>query len=82
MLTLTLYSKARALAKVYLKARAGLAAADRGATAVEYGLILALIAAVIAATVALIGKNLNGMFIHVNECVSPTAKCPGTTTGN
>lgn len=56
---LTLYSKACVLAKVYLKARAGLAVADRGASAVEYGLIIALIAAVIVAIVALLGKNLN-----------------------
>lgn len=34
---------------------------DRGATAVEYGLIVALIAAVIVATVALVGTDvLNG----------------------
>ena len=38
---------------------------DRGATAVEYGLMVALIAAVIIGGVALIGTNLDGMFREV-----------------
>lgn len=35
---------------------------DRGATAVEYGLMVALIAVVIIAAVTLIGTNLRTMF--------------------
>jgi pilus assembly protein Flp/PilA len=35
---------------------------DRGATAVEYGLMVALIAAVIIAAVTLLGTNLNNIF--------------------
>jgi pilus assembly protein Flp/PilA len=35
---------------------------DRGATAVEYGLMVALIAAVIIGAVTLLGNNLNGIF--------------------
>ena len=35
---------------------------DRGATAVEYGLIVALIAAVIVTTVALLGTEINTAF--------------------
>ena len=35
---------------------------DRGATAVEYGLIVALIAVVIIVAVALLGNNLLGIF--------------------
>jgi len=35
---------------------------DRGATAVEYGLMVALIAAVIIAAVMLLGTNLNTLF--------------------
>lgn len=35
---------------------------ERGATAVEYGLLVALIAAVIITVVALLGTNLNVMF--------------------
>ena len=73
---LTLYSKARVLPKVYLKARARLGVGDRGATAVEYGLIIALIAAVIAATVAVLGTNLEGLFSDVSDCVGGDA-CPG-----
>jgi pilus assembly protein Flp/PilA len=38
---------------------------DRGATAVEYGLIVALIAAVIVATVALLGTEINNAFTTV-----------------
>ena len=35
---------------------------ERGATAVEYGLMVALIAAVIITAVALIGTNLSSLF--------------------
>jgi pilus assembly protein Flp/PilA len=38
---------------------------DRGATAVEYGLMVALIAVVIIVAVAAIGTNLNAMFSKV-----------------
>jgi len=38
---------------------------DRGATAVEYGLMVALIAAVIITAVALIGTRLNTLFNSV-----------------
>jgi len=38
---------------------------DRGATAVEYGLMVALIAVVIIVAVALIGTNLSTMFNKV-----------------
>jgi pilus assembly protein Flp/PilA len=75
---LTLYYKARVLPKVYLKARARLGLGDRGATAVEYGLIIALIAAVIAATIAVLGGTLNTMFDNVNTCVAAPndTNCP------
>ncbi len=38
---------------------------DRGATAVEYGLMVALIAVVIITAVTLIGTNLNTIFTNV-----------------
>ena len=38
---------------------------DRGATAVEYGLMIALIAIVIIAAVALVGTNLDLLFDEV-----------------
>ena len=40
---------------------------DRGATAVEYGLMVALIAVVIITAVALVGTNLDLIFDKVGE---------------
>jgi pilus assembly protein Flp/PilA len=42
---------------------------DRGATAVEYGLMVALIAAVIVTAVALIGTNLTSIFDKVANAI-------------
>ena len=42
---------------------------DRGATAVEYGLMVALIAIVIITAVALLGTNLNSLFGTVASSV-------------
>jgi pilus assembly protein Flp/PilA len=42
---------------------------DRGATAVEYGLMVALIAVVIIVAVALIGTNLSTLFNKVASSV-------------
>ena len=42
------------------------ASKDRGATAVEYGLLVALIAAAIIVVVGLLGLNLNRIFGIVN----------------
>ncbi len=45
---------------------------DRGATAVEYGLIVALIAAVIVAIVATLGGQINTAFTTVsNKLANP-----------
>lgn len=49
---------------------------DRGATAVEYGLLVGLIAVVIIGAVVLLGGTLNDMFTSVNNELSGT----GTTT--
>ena len=43
---------------------------DRGVTAVEYGLLVALIAVVIIVVVATLGKNLSDMFSSVNSGIS------------
>ena len=40
---------------------------DRGATAVEYGMIVALIAAVIVATVVLVGEDVLGGFEDIED---------------
>jgi pilus assembly protein Flp/PilA len=45
-------------------------AADRGATAVEYGLMVALIAAVIVSVVALLGGAVNDKFQEVLDAIS------------
>jgi pilus assembly protein Flp/PilA len=42
---------------------------DRGATAVEYGLMVALIAAAIVATVTLLGTSLNTLFTNVTTAI-------------
>jgi pilus assembly protein Flp/PilA len=42
---------------------------ERGATAVEYGLMVALIAAVIIIAVAAIGNNLNTVFTNVGNAL-------------
>lgn len=48
---------------------------ERGATAVEYGLMIALIAAVIIAAVTLLGGNLRDLFNQV------AGQLPGTPGG-
>lgn len=40
---------------------------ERGATAVEYGLLIALIAAVIVGVVALLGDDIAGAFDSTND---------------
>jgi pilus assembly protein Flp/PilA len=50
---------------------------DSGATAVEYGLMVALIAAAIAGIVYTLGNTLNTKFTQVNTCVgAPSTSCP------
>jgi pilus assembly protein Flp/PilA len=44
---------------------------ERGATAVEYGLMVALIAVVIIAAVTLLGQNLSEIFDEVATAVTP-----------
>lgn len=43
---------------------------DRGATAVEYGLMVALIAVAIIGMVFLLGDNLSGLFSGVSDEVA------------
>jgi pilus assembly protein Flp/PilA len=46
---------------------------DRGATAVEYGLLVGLIAAVIIVAVTALGGRLNELFGLVNTGLAPKA---------
>ena len=52
-----------------LQVRAVLLRHDRGATAVEYGLMVALIAVVIIVAVSLLGTNLGSLFNTVANSV-------------
>jgi pilus assembly protein Flp/PilA len=63
------------MTKLYVKLRARLAERDRGATAVEYGLMVALIAAVIVAFVAVLGGQINTAFQTVCNEIT-TGACP------
>jgi len=42
---------------------------EKGATAVEYGLMVGLIAAVIIATVVTLGTQLNGLFAKITSAL-------------
>ena len=46
---------------------------ESGATAIEYGLIAALIAVVIVSAVGLVGGSLNNVFTSVNNSLQPAA---------
>ena len=43
---------------------------EEGVTAIEYGMIAALIAVVIAAAVVTVGTNLNVVFTTIASCLS------------
>lgn len=47
---------------------------ERGATAVEYGLLVALIAAVIIGAVVILGGKLNNAFTGVNNSLTGAGK--------
>jgi pilus assembly protein Flp/PilA len=49
--------------------QARVATRDRGATAVEYGLLVALIAAVIVAVVVILGQQVNNAFNSVSTSI-------------
>ncbi len=49
----------------------------KGATAVEYGLMVALIAVAIIAAVLLLGGNLATLFNTVAQCLGNLASCGG-----
>ena len=40
---------------------------DRGATAVEYGIMVSLIALVIVAGVTLFGRNVSSLFVYITN---------------
>ena len=48
---------------------------DQGASAVEYALLVSLIAAVIVTAVFLFGGTVRGLFSQTASCVSTTTAC-------
>lgn len=54
---------------------------EEGATAVEYGLMVALIAAIIAVIVAALGVEVQGAFETVCKAIDSTAACDVTAGG-
>lgn len=60
------------------RVRNGFRRDDEGATAVEYGLMVALIAAVIAGVVMTLGSTLHSKFSNVSNCVSAPSNTCGT----
>ena len=54
---------------------------EEGVTAIEYGLIAALIAVVIIAAVSLVGTRLDEIFTKIAACLqdSTSAGCTGVT---
>ncbi len=54
------------ITKMFVDAKIRLTREETGATAVEYGLIVGLIAVVIVVAVATLGGTLNGFFQNIN----------------
>ena len=48
----------------------GKAKTERGASAVEYGLLVALIAIIIIVAVSTLGKNLSGIFTKTSSSIT------------
>lgn len=48
---------------------------EEGVTAIEYGLIAALIAVAVIATVYLVGQQLNDVFLKIKTCLTTPASC-------
>jgi pilus assembly protein Flp/PilA len=57
------------MTKLAARIQMALASRDKGATAVEYGLMVALIAAVIIAGVTLVGQNSGNTFNNVATAI-------------
>ena len=56
----------------YLKTRFGLQSSEEGATAIEYGILAALIAVAIITAVSLVGDGLNTTFGSVSDELGST----------
>jgi pilus assembly protein Flp/PilA len=52
------------------------ARSERGASMVEYALLVGLIALVAVVAVGLLGTSISNLFSNANNCVSGVANCP------
>ena len=52
---------------------------EKGATAIEYGLIAALISVAIIAGASALGGKLNSTFNHLSNCMDNTSASTGTS---
>ncbi len=68
------------IATLYSFAQERLEREEKGATAVEYGLMVGLIAVVIIAAVVLLGENLDKLFDTIGTKLGGTATGTATTT--
>lgn len=57
------------MTRLLVAARTRLMTRERGATAVEYGLLVALIAAVIVAIVLILGRQVSNAFNSIQEAI-------------
>jgi len=75
---LRLFSMAK-LSASYLVARANIKS-ERGATAVEYAVMVALIAAVIVIAVIVLGRAASSTFSQTGQCIEgrTAADCPAS----
>ncbi|HEU5108775.1 MAG TPA: Flp family type IVb pilin [Micromonosporaceae bacterium] len=67
--------------QLYTRVQALLAARDRGATAVEYALIVAVIAMVVVVAAIALGDSIADLFDDAEDCVSApsSANCQTPT---
>jgi pilus assembly protein Flp/PilA len=49
---------------------------ESGATAIEYGLIAALVSVVIIAGLTALGPQLSTTFTNISNCLADAASCP------
>ena len=62
----------------YLQALIATRKSEKGASAVEYGLLVALIAAVIVGAVILLGTTLDGIFTDTESCIDGGVRADGS----
>ena len=65
----------------FAKLMSAVAASRRGATAIEYGLIAALIALVVAGGAATLGGSVGSKLDSVNNCVNTSSACSTQAAG-